>query len=119
MRGDTIHIPCVFVAWTGHALDEKTPLLRAEQVLDALDVLPILSLLAHAALPCIPCTAVPLGVLCRCCAGVGRLSRVARTCGKTPVSLLLQANCLLLHLGTPPSAQAHVRDVHRSAMGGC
>jgi len=33
MRGDTIHIPCVFVAWTGHALDEKTPLLRAEQAM--------------------------------------------------------------------------------------
>lgn len=33
MRGDTIHIPCVFISWTGHALDYKTPLLRAEQVL--------------------------------------------------------------------------------------
>lgn len=33
MRGDTIHIPCVFVSWTGHALDEKTPLLRAEQAM--------------------------------------------------------------------------------------
>jgi glutamine synthetase len=32
MRGDTIHIPCIFISWTGHALDEKTPLLRAEQV---------------------------------------------------------------------------------------
>jgi glutamine synthetase type III len=32
MRGDTIHIPCVFISWTGLALDEKTPLLRAEQV---------------------------------------------------------------------------------------
>jgi len=33
MRGDTIHIPCVFISWTGHALDEKTPLLRAEQAM--------------------------------------------------------------------------------------
>jgi glutamine synthetase type III len=32
MRGDTIHVPCVFISWTGHALDYKTPLLRAEQV---------------------------------------------------------------------------------------
>jgi len=34
MRGDTIHIPTVFISWTGHALDEKTPLLRAEQALN-------------------------------------------------------------------------------------
>ena len=33
MRGDTIQVPCVFVSWTGHALDEKTPLLRAEQAM--------------------------------------------------------------------------------------
>eukprot|EP00287_Rhodomonas_sp_CCMP768_P002260 CAMPEP_0196735238 /NCGR_PEP_ID=MMETSP1091-20130531/13742_1 /TAXON_ID=302021 /ORGANISM="Rhodomonas sp., Strain CCMP768" /LENGTH=720 /DNA_ID=CAMNT_0042078859 /DNA_START=32 /DNA_END=2191 /DNA_ORIENTATION=+ len=35
IRGDTIHIPTVFISWTGHALDEKTPLLRAEQALNA------------------------------------------------------------------------------------
>lgn len=34
IRGDTIHIPTVFISWTGHALDEKTPLLRAEQALN-------------------------------------------------------------------------------------
>jgi glutamine synthetase len=34
IRGDTIHIPCIFISWTGHALDEKTPLLRAEQAMN-------------------------------------------------------------------------------------
>ncbi|EKX45875.1 hypothetical protein GUITHDRAFT_71007 [Guillardia theta CCMP2712] len=34
IRGDTVHIPCIFISWTGHALDEKTPLLRAEQALN-------------------------------------------------------------------------------------
>jgi len=33
LRDDTIFIPACFVAYTGHALDEKTPLLRS---LDAL-----------------------------------------------------------------------------------
>jgi len=34
MRGDTIHVPCVFISWTGLALDEKTPLLRSEQAMN-------------------------------------------------------------------------------------
>ena len=29
MRGDTIFIPTIFISWTGHAIDEKTPLLRS------------------------------------------------------------------------------------------
>lgn len=29
LRGDTIFIPSCFVSYLGHALDEKTPLLRA------------------------------------------------------------------------------------------
>ena len=33
LRGDTIFIPAAFVAYTGHALDEKTPLLRASDAL--------------------------------------------------------------------------------------
>ena len=31
--GDTIFIPAAFVAFTGHALDEKTPLLRASDAM--------------------------------------------------------------------------------------
>ena len=31
MRGDTVYIPTVFVSFHGHALDEKTPLLRSMQ----------------------------------------------------------------------------------------
>jgi glutamine synthetase len=34
IRGDTVFIPTIFISWTGHALDEKTPLLRAEQALN-------------------------------------------------------------------------------------
>lgn len=33
LRGDTIFIPACFVAYTGEALDEKTPLLRANEAL--------------------------------------------------------------------------------------
>lgn len=33
MRGDTVFIPTVFVSFHGHALDEKTPLLRAMQAI--------------------------------------------------------------------------------------
>ncbi len=32
-RGDTLFVPAVFVSWTGHALDEKTPLLRSMDAL--------------------------------------------------------------------------------------
>ncbi|CAK0848434.1 unnamed protein product [Prorocentrum cordatum] len=32
LRGDTVFIPACFVAYTGEALDEKTPLLRATEV---------------------------------------------------------------------------------------
>ena len=31
IRDDTVYIPTVFVAFTGEALDEKTPLLRSMQ----------------------------------------------------------------------------------------
>lgn len=34
LRGDTIFIPSAFVSYHGHALDEKTPLLRANAALD-------------------------------------------------------------------------------------
>ena len=34
MRGDTIFIPSIFVAWTGDAIDEKTPLLRSMDALN-------------------------------------------------------------------------------------
>ena len=34
LRGDTIFIPSIFVSYYGHALDEKTPLLRANAALD-------------------------------------------------------------------------------------
>jgi glutamine synthetase len=34
LRGDTIYIPSVFVSYHGKALDEKTPLLRANAALD-------------------------------------------------------------------------------------
>jgi glutamine synthetase len=34
LRGDTIFIPSAFVSYYGHALDEKTPLLRANAALD-------------------------------------------------------------------------------------
>lgn len=33
LRGDTIFIPACFVSYNGHALDEKTPLLRANEVM--------------------------------------------------------------------------------------
>ncbi|HTO01598.1 MAG TPA: glutamine synthetase III, partial [Microthrixaceae bacterium] len=33
-NGNTLCIPTVFVSWTGDALDKKTPLLRAQQVLN-------------------------------------------------------------------------------------
>jgi len=33
-NGNTLCIPTVFVSWTGEALDKKTPLLRAQQVLN-------------------------------------------------------------------------------------
>uniref|UniRef100_A0A7S1N4S4 GS catalytic domain-containing protein n=1 Tax=Eutreptiella gymnastica TaxID=73025 RepID=A0A7S1N4S4_9EUGL len=33
IRGDTVHIPACFVTWHGHSIDEKTPLLRAQQAL--------------------------------------------------------------------------------------
>jgi glutamine synthetase len=33
LRGDTIYIPSIFVSWYGKALDEKTPLLRANEAL--------------------------------------------------------------------------------------
>ncbi|KAJ1488399.1 glutamine synthetase III [Baffinella frigidus] len=33
MMDDTIFIPTCFVSWNGHALDEKTPLLRAEEAM--------------------------------------------------------------------------------------
>merc|ERR1711871_1228893 len=32
--GDTLYIPSAFVAWTGAALDHKTPLLRSEQAIN-------------------------------------------------------------------------------------
>ena len=31
IRGDTMYIPSAFVSWRGHALDEKTPLLRSQE----------------------------------------------------------------------------------------
>merc|ERR1719454_2648330 len=34
IRGDTVHIPTVFVSFHGKALDEKTPLLRSMQAVD-------------------------------------------------------------------------------------
>jgi len=34
MRGDTIFVPTIFVAWNGFALDEKTPLLRSMEALN-------------------------------------------------------------------------------------
>jgi len=34
LRGDTIFVPSAFVSYYGHALDEKTPLLRANAALD-------------------------------------------------------------------------------------
>jgi len=34
MRGDTIFVPTIFVSWTGHAIDEKTPLLRSMDALN-------------------------------------------------------------------------------------
>ena len=34
LRGDTIYIPSCFVSYYGHALDEKTPLLRSSDALD-------------------------------------------------------------------------------------
>eukprot|EP00747_Dinoflagellata_sp_TGD_P154690 gnl/TRDRNA2_/TRDRNA2_177519_c0_seq1.p1 gnl/TRDRNA2_/TRDRNA2_177519_c0~~gnl/TRDRNA2_/TRDRNA2_177519_c0_seq1.p1 ORF type:complete len:709 (-),score=155.72 gnl/TRDRNA2_/TRDRNA2_177519_c0_seq1:198-2324(-) len=34
LRGDTIFIPACFASYNGHALDEKTPLLRAQDALD-------------------------------------------------------------------------------------
>jgi glutamine synthetase len=34
LRGDTIFVPSAFVSYHGHALDEKTPLLRANAALD-------------------------------------------------------------------------------------
>ena len=33
MRGDTLFVPAVFISWTGHALDEKAPLLRSMDAL--------------------------------------------------------------------------------------
>ena len=33
LRGDTIFIPAAFVSWLGHALDQKTSLLRASDAL--------------------------------------------------------------------------------------
>lgn len=33
LRGDVIYIPSIFVSWYGKALDEKTPLLRANDAL--------------------------------------------------------------------------------------
>ena len=33
MRGDTIYLPCIFVTWHGHSVDEKTPLLRSVQAM--------------------------------------------------------------------------------------
>merc|ERR1712193_122073 len=33
LRGDTLFIPSVFVAWTGAALDHKTPLLRSQDAI--------------------------------------------------------------------------------------
>jgi glutamine synthetase len=33
LRGDTIFIPAAFVSWIGHALDQKTSLLRASDAL--------------------------------------------------------------------------------------
>ena len=35
IRGDTIFVPSVFVSWYGDALDEKTPLLRAQQAVNS------------------------------------------------------------------------------------
>jgi len=34
LRGDTLFIPSVFVAWTGAALDHKTPLLRSQEAIN-------------------------------------------------------------------------------------
>jgi glutamine synthetase len=45
--GSTLCIPTVFVSWTGEALDTKTPLLRANQVLNT-QATRVLKLLGHA-----------------------------------------------------------------------
>jgi len=34
VKGDTLYIPASFVAWTGAALDEKTPLLRSQNAIN-------------------------------------------------------------------------------------
>merc|ERR1711907_504066 len=34
VRGDTLYIPAAFVAWTGAALDHKTPLLRSQEAIN-------------------------------------------------------------------------------------
>jgi glutamine synthetase len=34
IKGDTLYIPASFIAWTGAALDEKTPLLRSQNAID-------------------------------------------------------------------------------------
>jgi len=34
IKGDTLYIPASFLAWTGAALDEKTPLLRSQNAID-------------------------------------------------------------------------------------
>merc|ERR1719453_1283108 len=34
LRGDTVYIPTVFVSFYGHALDEKTPLMRSMKALN-------------------------------------------------------------------------------------
>merc|ERR1711968_283947 len=34
IRGDTLYIPSSFVAWTGAALDHKTPMLRSQEAIN-------------------------------------------------------------------------------------
>ena len=45
-NGNTLCIPTVFVSWTGEALDKKTPLLRAQQVLN-IQAKRVLALFGH------------------------------------------------------------------------
>ena len=33
LRDDTVYIPSCLVTWHGHSMDEKTPLLRAQQAI--------------------------------------------------------------------------------------